>query len=257
MLGSRCLYALALVCAAGAAGLAGCSSGPPPPPPAAAGETFSAPLPAGIRDATFTTSDGHHVTLRSLTGKVVVISDMMTLCQESCPLDTANVVAAARAAERAGLGNRVEFLSITIDPDRDTTGQLAAYRNLYAPAPANWTLLTGSDATVAALWKALGVYVEKVPDTPPAPKSWLTGAPLTYDLTHSDEVFFLDRHGVDRFVLDGVPHLAPGAPLPGRLASFMDATGRANVSHPQPGAWTLKQELQAVSWLAGRKIAAS
>lgn len=256
MLGPRRSLTLGLVCAAAVALVAGCGSDPPPPP-ASAGETFRAPLPAGIRAATFVAADGRRIALGSLTGKVVVISDMMTLCQESCPLDTANVVAGARAAERAGLGDRVEFLSITIDPDRDTPAQLAAYRGLYAPAPANWMLLTGSDTSIAALWKALGVYIEKVPDTPPAPKSWLTGQPLTYDLTHSDDVFFLDRHGVDRFVLDGVPHVAPGAPLPGRLVGFMDAQGHANLSHPQPGAWTLQQELQAVSWLAGRQIPAS
>ena len=58
-----------------------------------------------------------------------MISDVMTLCQESCPLDTANVVAAARPVERAGLDSKVVFLSITIDPGRDTVAQLAAYRS--------------------------------------------------------------------------------------------------------------------------------
>ena len=64
-------------------------------------------------------SSGHWFNLGSL-GKIVVLSDMMTLCQESCPLDTANVVAAARSIEKAGLGDRIQFVSLTIDPGRDT-----------------------------------------------------------------------------------------------------------------------------------------
>jgi hypothetical protein len=47
-----------------------------------------------------------------------------------------------------GLGNRVVFLSITVDPGRDTRAQLAAYRNLYAPAPADWLTPTAVMAWV-------------------------------------------------------------------------------------------------------------
>ena len=94
----------------------------------------------------------------------------------------------------------------------------------------------------------------RVPDTPPAPRNWLTGQPLTYDLTHSDELFFIDSHQRERFLLEGAPHVGAGAPLPPALARFMDPTGQANLTHPDPQAWTLPQELQAASWLVGRTI---
>ncbi|WAX59159.1 nitroreductase family deazaflavin-dependent oxidoreductase [Jatrophihabitans cynanchi] len=245
------LAALALT----AAVLAGCGrSAPPAAPGPNVGQQANDALPVAVRDTTLVTSAGRRLDLAQLAGKVVVISDMMTLCQETCPLDTANVVAAARDAERAGLGNKIVFLSVTIDPARDTLARLTAYRHLYAPAPNDWLTAAGAPGALTAFWKQLGVYIQKAPDTPPAPKDWLTGKPLTYDVTHSDELFFLDQQGHERFLLEGAPHVAPGAPLPPTLRRFMDATGRANLTHPDSQTWTLPQELQVLAWLTGHRI---
>jgi cytochrome oxidase Cu insertion factor (SCO1/SenC/PrrC family) len=252
---ARALATAAVVAAA----LAGCGggSGAPPEPGASIGQPADATLPAAVMAAPLVSSTGARFDVASLAGKVVVISDIMTLCQETCPLDTADVVAAAQAVQHAGLASKVAFLSITIDPQRDTVARLAAYRRLYGPAPGDWQVVTGAPATLAAFWQRLGVYIQRVPDTAPAPRDWLTGRPLTYDLTHSDEVFFLDPHGHERFLLEGAPHLAAGAPLPATLRHFLDATGRANLIHPDAAAWTLPQELQVLSWLVGRRITAA
>lgn len=240
-----------------AALVAGCSHGGPsaaPSPGPSIGQGIDAPVPAPAAAATLVTSSGRRLNLATLAGKVVVVSDMMTLCQETCPLDTANVVAAARRVEQAGLGDKVEFLSVTIDPQRDTPSRLAAYRELYKPAPRNWQLATGTPAQLSAMWRAMGVYIHRVADKPPAPRDWLTGKPLTYDLTHSDELFFIDPHGHERFVLDGAPHVAPGAPIPARLWKFLDATGHRHARHPDAMAWTLPQEMQVISWLLDRRV---
>jgi protein SCO1/2 len=242
-----------------AATMAGCGSAGPdvPAPGPTVGTRLDAALPSSVLRVPLTSSTGRTVRLADFRGKVVVISDVMTLCQETCPLDTANVVAAARDVEKAGLGGKVEFVSITVDPERDTPARLAAYRRLYGQPPGNWLTLTGDPATLAVFWKILGVYIQKVPDTPPAPKDWLTGRPLTYDITHSDELFFLGPQQKEQFLLDGTPHVAPGAPIPPTIRTFMDAQGRHNIAHPDPQAWTLPQELQVISWLADHRVAAS
>lgn len=245
---------MAAAAAALAAGLSACGSAGIPAPGPSIGQPVNAPLPAAISDAVLVSSSGQRFTIASLRGKVVVVSDMMTLCQESCPLDTADVVAAARAAARDGLSKKIVFLSITIDPKRDTLPQLAAYRRQFAPPPADWITATGAPDALHALWKAFGVYIQRVPDHPPVPRNWRTGKPLSYDLTHSDEVFFLDQHGRERFVLDGVPHLAPGAKIPPTLNRYLDAKGHHNVTSPSRMAWTLPQELKVLSWLTGRRI---
>jgi protein SCO1/2 len=235
--------------------LSACGGGSAVPGPGARlGQRLDVALPSAITDAVLVSSSGQRFTLASLRGKIVVVSDAMTLCQETCPLDTANVVAAARAAAKAGLGHRIVFLSITIDPKRDTPVQLAAYRKLFAPAPTDWINATGSPSTLAAFWKAFGVYIQRVPDHPPLPRNWRTGQPLTYDLTHSDEVFFLDERGHERFILDGAPHLAPGTAVPAKLYKFMTRRGHRNVNHPSNLAWTLPQELDVLSWLSDQRI---
>jgi protein SCO1/2 len=252
---SRASARCALLCAALL--MAGCGSDANrtiAPPGPSVGQQADATMPSAVTNAALTSSSGQRFTLASLAGKVVVLSDIMTLCQETCPLDTANVVDAARAAQKAGLGNRIAFVSLTIDPARDTTAQLAAYRRQFTPAPADWTVATGSPATLSTLWHRLGVYIQRVPDTPPAPRNWRTGQRLTYDLTHSDEVFFIDAHRSERFLLEGAPHLAAGTSIPPALARFMDATGRRNITHPDPLAWTLPQELDVLSWLTQHQI---
>jgi protein SCO1/2 len=245
------------VAAAAVAGLApsgGSAQGDVPPPGPAIGQPLDAPLPSSLLEAPLVSSTGRTVRLADFAGKILVISDVMTLCQETCPLDTANLVAAAREVEQAGLGDEVEFLSITVDPERDTSGRLAAYRQLYGQAPADWLTVTGDPATLASLWERLGVYIEKVPDAPPAPTDWLTGQPLTYDITHSDEVFFLGPDQKVRFLLDGAPQVAGGAPIPPALRNFLSGEGHDNIAHPDPDAWTLPQELQVLSWLTDHRI---
>lgn len=248
--------AIALL-ACGVAGLvlSGCDGpGRVPAPNNAVGQPFNRPLTPAVLDAPLVASNGQRLTLSAFAGKVLVISDFMSLCQESCPMDTANVVAAARAAERAGLGSKVEFVSVTIDPHRDTPIQLAAYRKLYGPAPADWMVLTGSQAVLDGFWKELGVYIGKTVDKPPFPHNWRTGRPLKYDITHSDAVFFLDGNGDERFLLQGIPHVAQDSSIPATLMAFMDAEGHRNLTQPPQGAWTVPQELQVLSWLVQRRI---
>jgi protein SCO1/2 len=200
-------------------------------------------------------STGKPTSLAAFHGKVLVINDTMTLCQETCPLDTANLVATARAVEKAGLGDKVEFLSITFDPQRDTVPQLAAYRALYAPAPADWALLTGDATTIAALWKYLGVYYQRVPEGTPPAKNWRTGQTLTYDLNHADEVFFADPSGNERFLLDGAAYVKPGTTVPKTLYEFLSADGHQHLTNPEDGSWTVAQALSVVSWLSATRIA--
>lgn len=166
--------------------------------------------------------------LADLIGKTVVIQDVMTLCQELCPIDTASFVRAASdyssgAADPAD----VVFLSITVDPERDTPAQLAAYRRQYVGASTNlpqWRLLTGAPRDIRALWRFLGVWVHRVPQDEKV-RNWRTGRPLAYDIQHSDEAFFIDPSGRERYLLDGMPSMGASR-VPPTLQRFMSADGR-------------------------------
>jgi protein SCO1/2 len=235
---------------ASAVALAGCGANAAPPAATAApSPTTDISVPAFVTGLRLVESDGTTTSLAALRGKVVILNDILTLCQETCPLDTANIVAAARAVEKAGLGDRVVFLSVTVDPQRDTAAQLAAYRGLYAPAPADWAMLTGAPADLTALWKFFGIYYQRTPEQSPPAKNWRTGATLTYDVAHSDIVLFLDRTGTERYVLDGPAYVPNGAAIPKPILSYMDATGRREIAHATMGSWTVAQVLHAIRWL--------
>jgi protein SCO1/2 len=221
-------------------------------PSESVGQQLRRTLPPSLTGIRFVDSTGRSVTLAGLRGKIVVISDMLTLCQGTCPLDTADVVGAARRVQAAGLGGKVVFLSVTVDPQRDVTRRLVAYRKQYSPAPPDWLVLTGPAGDVNRFWDTLGVFRKRVADEAPGPRDWLTGRHLTYDITHSDEVFFLDSTGRERFLLQGVPHISPGSPVPPRLKAFVAAGDEP----PPAGAdgWTTDQAVQVLSWLLDAKI---
>ncbi len=239
---------LALTCAAT---LAACGSGTDavPKPGHSIGTSLDRPLPKSVLSIPFTDEAGHTVRLSDYKGKTIVISDIMTLCQESCPLDTATMVQTARDQDKAGKKKDTVYLSITVDPKRDTVPQIAAYQKLYTPTPANWHVLTGSTKHINALWHYFGVWHKKTADDDgPAPRNWRTGKPLTYDVAHSDELFFLDGRGHERFVLEGMP-VAKKSEIPKNLYKFMSKEGHHNVTSPPSTAWTEGQAKQVLRWL--------
>lgn len=235
--------------------VAACTAKPSVPAPASTiGTRLDQPVPTSILNRPWIDQNNRTVRLSDFTGKVLVISDMMTLCQETCPLDTATLVQTARAVQAAGLGNRVQFVSITIDPNRDTPTRIKAFHDLFTPVPDDWTVLTGPPTDITALWKYFGVYDQKVPEAAPPATDWMTGKPLTYDIDHADLVFFVNGAERERFVIDGPGHVESGVPLSATLKNFLNDDGRRNLTDPDASAWTAQQALQVVSWLTGSKI---
>ncbi|MGN6250523.1 MAG: SCO family protein [Marmoricola sp.] len=240
------LAALALLVAAA---LAGCGAATPAAAPTiSGGAELGAHLPASVLHLPLTDARGRTVHLADFAGKTIVLQDMLTLCQEHCPIDTAAFVGAARAWAGTAHASDVVFLSITVDPRRDTPAQLAAYRRLYARSRADlprWRLLTGSPHDIATLWKALHVYVHRVPQDGVV-RNWRTGARLTYDVDHGDDVYFIGPKERERYLIDGQPALG-GEPMPPAMQRFMSREGRAN---EKAAGWTAADALKVLDWLA-------
>jgi protein SCO1/2 len=245
------LSALVLLSGCAGASTAARTSGGPSGPAQSLGTEADVTISPAIANLPLVDSDGKPTSLAALHGKFVVLNDTMTLCQETCPLDTANLVQTARAVDKAGLTNKVVFLTITVDPARDTPAQLVSYRQLYSPVPSNWLTLTGTPANIAKLWKVLGVWSQKVPEGNPPSKNWRTGQTLTYDVEHADELFFLNTAGNERFVISGPADVQKGTSLPKAMRTFLDSDGVTNLEHPDPDSWTVPQALQALTWLTG------
>ena len=241
-----------------AALLAGCGatsrpSTVPPTPDPTVGSSFDMTVPDAVLTAPLRGADGRPTDLAAFRGKVLVLGDSLTLCQEICPLLSANFTLMARTANQRGLGADVVFVQLTVDPERDSPARLAAYRTFFAPAPSNWVLLTGSPASVASIWKFFGVAYQRAPEPRPAGTDWLTGKPLTYDVEHADIVLALDGRQHERFLLNGAPD-ARGNQPPTPLQAYLSDEGKTNLAAPDPAfSWTPAQLQTAVEWLLGRR----
>ena len=213
------------------------------------GTTLDGAVPRSILDAPLVDQSGRHVTLGSWRGRTIVLSDVMTLCQETCPLVTASMVAAARRLDRTPLGRRVEFVSLTIDPLRDDLAHLRAYRHQFGGLP-NWTVLRGSPQVVNALWTRLGVWRKQTRLHRPYPTDWVTGADLTVDIAHTDELVFIDGAQRFRFEMEGAGTIPPHS-IPPRIYRFMDALGHRNVRSPEAGSWSPSEVTAVLDWMSG------
>ncbi|HEX3794412.1 MAG TPA: SCO family protein [Acidimicrobiales bacterium] len=226
--------------------LAACGGGAPPAPPQSQGLVLTKATPQHIA---LTNQFGRTVSLADLKGKAVVLAPFLTLCQDECPLVLAAFDALRRDVDAAGLGHKVVFVEVTVDPGRDTVARLAAYQKEYG---ADWDLWTGPAASLGAFWKDFGVSYLKVQEAKPAHLDWMTGQPLTYDVDHTDGYILINAAGKERFVDANAPNLH--GHLSQKLTALLNAGGVAGLHHPQGQEWTLNDALASISWLLGTNI---
>jgi len=226
--------------------LVGCGGpGDPSPPPASQGIVQDRAIP----DVPLISASGSTTSLAAYRGKDIVMAPFLTLCQDECPLVTGALIALQRDVDAAGLGKKVVFMEITVDPGRDTPARLSAYSKEFG---ADWPLLTGTPANLDSLWKFLGVSVQVVPEEQPPKLDWWTGKPLTYDVNHTDGYFLIDASGHERFSDSNPPNL--GGHLDKKLTGLLNAGGLKNLDDQSSPNWTLDQALSSLSWLVGRNI---
>lgn len=228
------------------------------PPPDSLGSVVDFAVPSSIAHIPLTKPNGTTTDLASYQGKTVMIADFLTLCTDICPLISANTAALARSLNADGQSSKVALLEISVDPQRDTAARLAAYQKLYGTPIADWTLLRATPANTTKLWKYFGVEYAKDKEPKPAAIDWLTHKPLTYDVSHADDLIFLGANGHQRYIVNDDPNvLTGGGKLPPQeLVKFLDSQGDTALYKPNPTAtWTVKQGLSVFSWLLNKKLA--
>jgi protein SCO1/2 len=82
-------------------------------------------------------------------GKIVIISFIYTSCTDICPLTTARI---AQLEEKLGdmVGREIFFISMTVDPERDTPERLKEYAERFGAGP-GWSFVTGKPADIRAI----------------------------------------------------------------------------------------------------------
>lgn len=89
----------------------------------------------------------------------MLLTFLFTQCPypDKCPTIASKLKSTNEVLEKAGLLNKVQVLSVTLDPDRDTPHMLKAYAQGYDKKRVNWDFLTGKPEAIEAVTGPLGV----------------------------------------------------------------------------------------------------
>jgi protein SCO1/2 len=93
---------------------------------------------------------GKRVSLRDFRGKVVVLTFLYSYCPDICPLITQKLHETHRLL--GGSTDRVVFLAVTVDPERDTVKRLYDYSRQFDMLD-KWQFLTGSLDGLILIWE--------------------------------------------------------------------------------------------------------
>jgi len=107
-----------------------------------------------------TTTEAGRLSLGDLRGKVVAITFIYATCTDTCPLLTDKMVGMQKRLGR-DFGPKVRFVSITVDPERDTPAILGQYARNHGVDPAGWAFLTGTQAEIRDVERRYGIYAKK------------------------------------------------------------------------------------------------
>jgi protein SCO1/2 len=82
-------------------------------------------------------------------GRAAVLSFVYTHCTDTCPLLTATMAQVQERLRAEGLlGSKVQLVSVTVDPRRDTPAVLAEYAGRFRADPDAWRFLSGEPAAI-------------------------------------------------------------------------------------------------------------
>jgi protein SCO1/2 len=139
-----------------------------------------------ISDFQLTDQDGKKVSLATFKGQILVVSFFYTHCPTVCTQINSNMYLLANDYVK---NKMIRFLSITVDPDRDSASVLKSYAKQYGIKTDKWDFLTGDTTTIYNL----------------ARKSFLVNALKTGpdDFIYSDKLILIDPVGRIRGYYEG------------------------------------------------------
>lgn len=147
---------------------------------------------------------GDSVSLYDKPGRIVVADFFFTSCRSICPLLTRNMSKLQQSFIRGGdLRNKidtsiVQFLSFSIDPERDSVPVLKKYADHFGVNHDNWWLLTGNrDSIYRFAFEEM--KVDKFSEEPVSP-----------DFVHTSRFVLMDRDRVVRGYYNGLDTVSLG-----------------------------------------------
>jgi len=146
-----------------------------------------------VPDAKLIDEMGRPVNLASMKGNVTVYDFIFTHCTGTCPIMTNNMRGLTPKVDKDA---PVRFVSISVDPTRDTPAVLAEYAKRVRNDP-RWTFLTGNRDDIVKL----SVEGFKLSTGDPTPGGEA--------LLHSTKFAVADKNGIIRGYYDGADGTVP------------------------------------------------
>lgn len=123
------------------------------------------PVIGRVPDVTLTRVDGQSLSLRDLDGKIKLVSFIYLRCPDVCPPTTAKMAKLQNELKREGIfGRDVVFVTITIDPERDTLDALKEYAGKFEADLSGWYFLRGSAEATKSITNGFGFVVQRQGD---------------------------------------------------------------------------------------------
>lgn len=169
-------------------GAAASAPGPELSPEEVSGPGEAARTEAPVPDFVLTDQAGRRVRLREQAGKVLLVNFVTTQCTTVCPQVTRELRGLQQALG-SRMGREVQFLSVGVDPRRDTPTALRRFADRHGVDFTGWAFLSGTAEEMEAARRAFGALAM------PAPQGQGHGGD---DLEHTAVTYVVGPHGVVR-----------------------------------------------------------
>jgi len=98
-----------------------------------------------VQSFTYQNQEGLQVTNKDYANKVWITEFFFSTCPTICPIMTVQMTKLFEEVNTMDKKDQVQFLSFSIDPEKDTPETLKKYKNLYCKNCENWDFLTGDE----------------------------------------------------------------------------------------------------------------
>lgn len=140
----------------------------------------------------FLNQDSVKVKFPELTkGKITLMAMVYTHCPDICPMTTHNMQLVESKLSKEEL-NKVRFVVITFDPNRDTPEVLKKFGEIRDINFSRWNFLTGTEQNTKEVMLKFDIKAV------PADSSYDAEGNLSYYIIHTDRISLIDQNGLLR-----------------------------------------------------------
>ncbi len=137
------------------------------------------PEPLPLKNLSLTDQHGQAFTLDRLKDKWSFVFFGYTSCPDVCPITLAEMVNIADILSEKEQDDDIQFIFVSVDPERDTVELLKDYMGYFSPA---FIGLTGNQSDIDALTRQLNILAIRKPSE----------SPDSYQINHPSSIMLID-----------------------------------------------------------------